>query len=83
MTWDIKRMSLDNLKVNCYSGHTYAEQPRSFTWEGREYEVEEIERAWLEPGERHFRVRTRDNKLFRLCYNEIQKQWSLTELVKG
>lgn len=76
-------MSLDNLKVNCYSGHTYAERPKSFIWEGREYEVEEIERAWQEPGKRHFQVSTRDNKLFRLCYNEIQKQWSLTELVRS
>ncbi len=77
------RMRLDNLKVNCYSGHAYAERPRSFLWEGREYEVEEIERAWQEPGERYFQVRTRDNKLFRLCYNELEKQWSLIELVRS
>ena len=36
---------MDNLKVNCYSGHTYAERPRSFTWEGAEYDVEAIEKA--------------------------------------
>ena len=74
---------MNNLKVNCYSGHTYAEEPRSFLWEGIEYEVEEIERAWVEPGERHFQVRTRDNKLFKLCYNEIKGEWSLTELVRS
>jgi len=70
-------------KVNCYSGHTYAEEPRSFAWEGIEYEVEEIERVWQEPGERYFQVRTRDNKLFRLCYNEAEDQWSLIELVRS
>jgi len=74
---------MDNLKVNCYSGHTYAEEPRSFEWEGREYEVEKIERAWVEPGERHFQVRTVDNKSFQLCYNEANKQWSLIEPVGG
>ena len=74
---------MNNLKVNCYSGHIYAEEPRSFLWEGIEYEVKEIEKSWQEPGERHFRVRTRDQKLFRLCYNELAKQWSLTELVKS
>jgi hypothetical protein len=74
---------LDNLKVNCYSGHTYAGRPRSFLWEGIEYEVTEIERAWQEPGERYFQVRTKDNKLFRLCYNEAEDQWSLTELVRS
>ena len=70
-------------KVNCYSGHTYAEQPRSFLWQGIEYEVQEIEKAWQEPGEKHFQVRTPDNKLFRLCYSELEKQWSLVELVRS
>ncbi len=76
-------MGLNNLKVNCYSGHTYAERPKSFLWEGREYEVKEIERAWQEPGQRYFQVRTRDNKLFQLCYNETEDQWSLMELVRS
>ena len=72
---------MDNLKVNCYSGHTYAERPSSFLWQGIQYEVQEIEKEWQEPGARYFRVRTADNKLFQLCYNEIAKQWSLVELV--
>ena len=72
---------LSNLKVNCYSGHTYAERPLSFLWEGVEYEVEKIEKEWREPEEKHFKVRTRDNKLFQLCYNETEGWWSLTELV--
>ncbi len=74
---------MNNLKVNCYSGHTYAEEPRSFQWQGIEYEIEEIERVWQAPGERYFQVRTRDNKLFQLCYNEAKDQWSLTELVRS
>lgn len=41
---------LNNLRVNCYSGQSYAERPKSFLWEGAEYEVEEIEREWREPG---------------------------------
>ena len=74
---------MNNLIVKCYSGRIYAEEPRSFQWEGVEYEVAEIERAWQEPGERHFLVKTKDNKLFQLCYNETEQQWSLTELVGG
>ena len=73
---------MDNLEVSCYSGHTYAERPRSFRWGGVEYEVEEIEKAWLEPGERHFQVRTRDKKRFRLGYHEAEHRWSVTELVR-
>jgi hypothetical protein len=71
---------LNNLKVNCYSGHTYAERPKSFEWEGQEYKVAEIEKAWVEPGKRYFQVRTEDNGLFRLCYNEAEERWSLTEV---
>jgi hypothetical protein len=73
---------LNNLIVKCYSGHTYAEEPLSFEWEGVAYEVEKIERAWQEPGERHFLVKTRDNKFFQLCYNEAEERWSLIEVVR-
>jgi hypothetical protein len=76
-------VGLNNLKVNCYSGHTYAEEPRSFEWQGTEYEIKEIEKSWQGPGERHFRVITKENKKFQLCYNDVEKQWSLIELVKG
>lgn len=74
---------MNNLRVSCYSGHIYAERPQSFRWQDTEYEVEEIEKAWQEPGERHFRVRTAGNKLFQLCYNEARDRWSLKELVGG
>jgi len=46
-----------------------------------EYEVEEIEKSWQEPGKRCFQVRTKDGRLFRLSYNEPEKQWSLTEVI--
>ena len=76
-------LNRNSLKVNCYSGHTYAERPQSFEWQGIQYQIEEIEKAWQEPQERHFQVRTRDNKLFKLCYNETQNKWSLIEIVGG
>jgi hypothetical protein len=69
--------------VNCYSGYTYAERPESFLWQGIKYDIKNIEKEWLEPGEKHFKVSTSDNKLFQLCYNETVKKWSLTELVGG
>ncbi len=73
---------MNNLKVHCYSGHTYAERPKSFLWQDIEYEVEEIEKEWQEPREKYFQVKTKGNKLFRLCYNEVEKEWSLTALVR-
>ena len=73
---------MNNLVVRCYSGHTYAEEPRSFEWGGVKYEVEAIEKAWREPSERHFLVRTGDNKRFQLCYNEAMEKWTLAEVVR-
>ena len=72
-----------SVKVTCYSGHTYAERPKSFQWQGTKYEVETVEKSWREPGSRLFQVKIKDNKRFRLCYDEIQKQWSLVELVSS
>jgi hypothetical protein len=73
----------DSPKVKCYSGQSYAERPLSFNWEDKEYQVAEIEAEWRGVGTRNFRVRTKDNKLFQLCYNESQDLWSLTELVRS
>ncbi len=72
-----------HLKVSCYSGQTYAERPVSFAWEGEKYEVAEIEHAWQEPGKRCFRVRTKDNKFFRLCYNGAISQWEIVVLARS
>lgn len=74
---------MNDPSVSCYSGHTYAERPVSFLWEGVEYEIKEIEKEWLEPGEKHFQVRTKCHQRFRLCYNEPIDQWSLIELAGG
>jgi hypothetical protein len=71
---------VNDLQVICYSGYTYAERPRSFRWEGRDYEFEQIEKAWLEPGKRYFQVRSKDNKKSRLCYDEKEQKWSVIEL---
>ena len=74
---------MDRLKVKCYSGQTYAEEPRSFEWEGAEYELEMIEKVWREPGRKYFQLKTRDSKIFRLCYNEVSGEWSPTEMVRS
>ena len=77
------KMDKHVVEVDCYSGHTYAERPQSFLWQGTKYEIKEIEKAWQEPRERHFQIRTTDNKFFHLWYNERQKEWSLIELIGG
>jgi hypothetical protein len=68
------------LRVKCYSSYTYAQEPCSFTWQGEEVRIEQIQSAWQEPGKRLFRVATEEGKRFELCYNETAGQWSAIEL---
>ncbi len=68
------------VQVKCYSGYIYAQEPQSFIWQGIAYSVKEIEKAWQEPGKRLFKAVTDDGKLFELCYNETDDQWSAIEL---
>ena len=77
---NIPKEQSDSIQVQCRSGHTYAERPSSFVWQGDRYRVKEVEKEWLEPGERHFVIRTEDNKTFELCYSEGEDRWSLIEI---
>jgi hypothetical protein len=72
-----KGMGMDKIEVKCYSGHTYAQRPESFFWQDKEHKISKIEREWLEPGKKFFRVATEDEKVFELCYNEAQDKWWL------
>ncbi len=67
------------IAVVCYSGRTYADRPASFVWQGKKYDVKQVEKEWLEPGERHFVVKTEDEKRFEICYHEREDSWSLRE----
>jgi hypothetical protein len=73
----------DSPIVSCYSGQSYAERPVSFIFEDREYKINDIEKEWRGVEDKNFLVRTEDNKLFQLCYNESQDRWSLTEVVRS
>ncbi len=70
-------------EVKCYSGYTYAQEPRSFVWEGKELEIKSVQKAWQEPGKRLFRAVAQDGKLYELCYNEADDRWSATEIIDG
>ncbi|HEX78734.1 MAG TPA: hypothetical protein G4O19_01095 [Dehalococcoidia bacterium] len=74
---------MDDIEVKCYSGYTYAERPISFTWQGKDYQVAEVEKEWRGEEAKCFKVRTVNNKLFQLCYNEAQDKWSVTQPDKG
>ncbi len=63
--------------VECHSGFAYAERPVALTWEGQRLEVEAVLAAWRTPGERRFRVRTRNLLTFELTYRETDDRWQI------
>ena len=63
---------MDKIKVSCFSGHTYAQRPVSFTFENKDHKVAEILKEWIQPEGKCFEVKTETNKTFKLCYNEAQ-----------
>lgn len=61
--------------VECHSGYEYAERPVAFYWEGNRWEIEAIEAQWSLPGGKQFRVRTQDERIFELFYDELKDEW--------
>jgi hypothetical protein len=66
-----------DLIVECYSGHTYAQEPRAFVWHGQRQVVQAVEMAWRTPEGTHFLVRTEESNSFELVYDEAEDVWSI------
>lgn len=73
----------DEVSVEVYSGHTYAERPRAFTCRGRRYAVEAVEDTWRMPGGRGFLVRTETGERWELVYDEVQDRWLIHAVIEG
>ena len=71
---------MTNLIVECYSGHTYAQEPRAFNWHGRHFEVTKIDERWRTPHGPAFAVQTRTKDRFELHYDELGERWTLRTL---
>ena len=63
--------------VECYSGTEYAGRPRALHWQGERLEIAAILRRWRTPTARCFRVRTAQDRVFDLCYEEHLDQWQV------
>jgi len=72
-------MKDEGVQVECYSGHTYAQEPRAFTWQGQRVEVERVEQALRTPRGPVFRVRTVDGRRVTLAYDEAGDRWAITQ----
>jgi len=85
-------MTETDVTVEAYSGYRFAERPRAFTWQGRRYEVLDVERRWRTPEGVGFMVTTalpsdrsgpaaggagRPVERWELTYDEVQDMWHI------
>jgi hypothetical protein len=66
--------------VECYSGHTYAQEPRALVWQGQRYQEVQVKDRWRTPEGPGFRVLTESGELFELHYHEPGKHWTIRAL---
>jgi hypothetical protein len=76
------------IQVDCYAGYKGEEAPRSFLWNDRRYQVEEIVDRWYQasrdpqiPACDYFRVRAADGALFVLRMDREASAWHLVQAV--
>ena len=68
-------------RVICYSGHTYAQEPRAVIWQGQRLPVREVEARWRTPAGPAFWVRTASGARFALSYDDQAGRWSIEHLM--
>ena len=64
--------------VECYSGHTYAQEPRAFRLADQRRTVTMVHRRWREPAGPCFEVLADDAHVYVLVYNEITDSWDVS-----
>jgi len=65
--------------VECYSGHTYAQEPRVVvTVQGQRWPVAEVEQRSRTPAGLAFRVRTETGERLELHYSESDDRWTVS-----
>ncbi len=65
------------LKVRCYSGYKANERPVSFFLGDKEFQVKEILDRWYGPDYSYFKVKTSDENIYILKYDENKDFWEL------
>jgi len=63
--------------IECYSGHTYAQEPRAFWLEHQRRRVIAVRSRWREPTGPCFDVLADDACAYVLAYDETADCWSL------
>ena len=67
------------VSVECYSGHTYAQEPRVIVWRGFRAPITGVEQTWYAPDGPIFRVLLERGARVDLHYVEQSDEWLLIE----
>jgi hypothetical protein len=67
--------------VECYSSSEYAGRPKALQWQGERLEIATVQRRWRTPTARCFRVRTVQDQVFDLCYEEHDDSWQVIPIL--
>ncbi len=67
------------MQVECRSDTEYAERPIALHWQGQRLEIAAILSRWRTPAGKGFRVRTADEQIFDLNYDETTTDWQIQQ----
>ncbi len=66
------------ISVTCYSGHTFAQEPRAFDVGHERRTVTTLRKKWREPAGPHFEVLADDGAIYVLAYDEAADRWCIS-----
>jgi hypothetical protein len=69
--------------VRCYSGHTYAQEPRACSHCGVHRTVTGIHKRWREPAGPCFEVLADNGATYLLAYDEATDRWRVDKLPRS
>lgn len=69
---------MENIRVQCYSGHRGEETPRRFWLGERCVTVQSVTDRWLAPAHRYFKVLGDDGAVYILRHDPCGDSWALT-----
>lgn len=70
---------MNSAEVECFSSSTYAKHPLAFNWQGNRWIVEQIVSESRSPDGKLFLVKTQQDRVFELFYNEYHDSWKVIE----
>ena len=74
----MRKESIFQIRVVCYSGYRGEETPRYFYLGERRVKVAEVVDRWLDPDYRYFKIRCSAGDVYILRHDSLTDSWELT-----